>query len=77
VRSQEFLLPGTSDGRFPGRAIVQERPARAAASSLYYRHRNLIERCCSHLEEPRAIATHYDKTATSYAAGIAIVVTLD
>ena len=42
-----------------------------------YRHRNLIERCWSRLKEWRAIATRYDKTATSYAAGIAIAVTLD
>jgi transposase len=42
-----------------------------------YRHRNLIERCWSRLKEYRAIATRYDKTATSYAAGIAIAATLD
>jgi transposase len=42
-----------------------------------YRHRNLIERCWSRLKERRAIAIRYDKTATSYAAGIAIAATLD
>jgi transposase len=42
-----------------------------------YRHRNLIERCWSRLKEWRAIATRYDKTASSYAAGIAIAATLD
>jgi len=42
-----------------------------------YRHRNLIERCWARLKERRAIATRYDKTALSYAAGIAIPVTLD
>ena len=42
-----------------------------------YRHRNLIERCWSRLKERRAIATRYDKTAVSYAAGIAIAVSLD
>ena len=42
-----------------------------------YRHRNLIERCWSRLKERRAIATRYDKTALSYAAGIAIAATLD
>jgi transposase len=42
-----------------------------------YRHRNLIERCWSRLKERRAIATRCDKTATSYAAGIAIAATLD
>ena len=41
-----------------------------------YRHRNLIERCWSRLKERRAIATRYDKTAASYAAGIAIAATL-
>ena len=34
--------------------------------------RNLIERCWSRLKEYRAVATRYDKTATSYAACIAI-----
>jgi transposase len=45
--------------------------------TFIYRHRNLIERCWSRLKERRAIATRYDKTATSYAAGIAIAATLD
>ena len=42
-----------------------------------YRHRNLIERCWSRLKERRAVATRYDKTATSYAAVVAIAVSLD
>ena len=42
-----------------------------------YRHRNLIERCWSRLKERRAIATRYDKTAVSFAAGIAIAAALD
>ncbi len=41
------------------------------------RHRNLIERCWPRLNEWRAIATRYDKTATSYAAGIAIAAAFD
>ena len=45
--------------------------------SFIYRHRNLIERCWSRLKEWRAIATRYDKTASSYAGGIAIAATLD
>lgn len=45
--------------------------------SYIYRHRNLIERCWSRLKERRAIATRYDKTALSYAAGIAIAASLD
>ena len=42
-----------------------------------YRHRNLIERCWSRLKERRAIATRYDKTVVSYAAGVAIAASLD
>ena len=42
-----------------------------------YRHRNQIERCWSRLKEWRAVATRYDKTATSYAARITIASTLD
>jgi transposase len=45
--------------------------------SYIYRHRNLIERCWSRLKERRAIATRYDKTAVSYAAGVAIAASLD
>ena len=45
--------------------------------AFIYRHRNLIERCWARLKERRAIATRYDKTASSYAAGIAIAATLD
>jgi transposase len=45
--------------------------------SYIYRHRNLIERCWSRLKERRAIATRYDKTAISYAAGVAIAASLD
>lgn len=42
-----------------------------------YRHRNQIERCWSRLKERRAVATRYDKTAASYAAGVAIAASLD
>ncbi len=42
-----------------------------------YRHRNLIERCWARLKEYRAVATRYDKTALSFAAGIAIAASLD
>lgn len=42
-----------------------------------YRHRNLIERCWARLKERRAVATRYNKTAASYAAGVAIAVSLD
>ena len=50
---------------------------RMFAVRYIYRHRNLIERCWARLKERRAIATRYDKTALSYAAGIAIAATLD
>ena len=42
-----------------------------------YQHRNLMERCWWRLKEQRAIATRYDKTAASYAAGVAIAASLD
>ncbi|MFQ6229621.1 transposase [Nocardia sp. NPDC002869] len=31
-----------------------------------YRRRNVVERCFNRLKQYRAIATRYDKTATSY-----------
>ena len=37
-----------------------------------YRHRNLIERCWARLKERRAIATRYDKAATSYMGFLAL-----
>jgi transposase len=52
-------------------------PEPCPAYICIYRHRNLIERCSSRLKEWWAIATRYDKTATSYAAGIVIAATLD
>ena len=55
------------------RAAKQPQPCPADI----YRHRNLIERCWSRLRERRAVATRYDKTALSCAAGIAIAATLD
>jgi transposase len=33
---------------------------------LAYRRRNVVERCFQRLKQHRAIATRYDKTATSY-----------
>ena len=61
----------------PGRAVAQGHAGTAACPAYIYRHRNLIERCWSRLKERRAVATRYDKTAISYAAGIAIAATLD
>src|SRR3954452_14504330 len=42
-----------------------------------YRHRNLIEHCWSRLKAYTAVATRYDKTATSYGATVAIAASLD
>ncbi|TLF97524.1 IS5/IS1182 family transposase, partial [Nocardia cyriacigeorgica] len=33
---------------------------------MAYRRRNVVERCFNRLKQYRAIATRYDKTATSY-----------
>ena len=43
----------------------------------FFKSRHLIENFFARLKLYRAIATRYDKTATSYAAGIAIAATLD
>ena len=37
-----------------------------AFDRLAYRRRNIVERCFHRLKQYRAIATRYDKTATSY-----------
>jgi len=75
--AQEFRLTARKMGAIPvvpsRKGSKQPQPCPA----YIYRHRNLIERCWARLKERRAIATRYDKTATSYAAGIAIAATLD
>jgi transposase len=45
---------GSSGGRPP------------AFGRVAYRRRNVVERCFQRLKQHRAIATRYDKTATSY-----------
>jgi hypothetical protein len=42
-----------------------------------YRHRNLSEHCRTHQKARQAVGAGYDKTATPYAAGVAIAATLD
>jgi transposase len=75
--AREFRSEALAMGAIP---VV---PSRKGAKELQfcpsyiYRHRNLIERCWARLKERRAIATRYDKTAVSYAAGIAIAASLD
>jgi transposase len=75
--AQEFRSAARTMGAIP---VV---PSRKGAKQpqpcpdYIYRHRTLIERCWARLKERRAIATRYDKTALSYAAGIAIAATLD
>lgn len=75
--AQEFRATVRAMGAVP--VVPSRRGAREPqpCPGYIYRHRNLIERCWSRLKERRAIATRYDKTAVSYAAGIAIAAALD
>ena len=75
--AREFRATAQAMGAIP--VVPSRRGAREPQPrpSCIYRHRNLIERCWSRLKERRAIATRYDKTAVSYAAGIAIAASLD
>ena len=75
--AREFRATAQAMGAIP--VVPSRRGAREPqpCPSYIYRHRNLIERCWSRLKERRAIATRYDKTAVSYAAGIAIAASLD
>ncbi len=75
--AREFRATARAIGTIP--VVPSRRGAREPqpCPSYIYRHRNLIERCWSRLKERRAIATRYDKTAVSYAAGIAIAASLD
>jgi hypothetical protein len=66
---------GAGNGCDPDCAVAQERQTSEPCSTYIFRHRNLA--CWSRLKKWRAIATRCDKTATSYAAGIAIAATLD
>ena len=65
----EFRSTAQAMGAIP--VVPSRKNARHALAcpAYIYRHRNLIERCWSRLKERRAIATRYDKTAISYAAG--------
>lgn len=75
--AQEFRTAARDMGAVPvvpsrkGAKLPQPCPA------YIYRHRSLIERGWSRLKERRAVATRYDKTASSYAATIAIAASLD
>lgn len=73
----EFRATAKAIGATPVVPSRRNAKHRQPCPGFIYRHRNLIERCWSRLKEYRAIATRYDKTATSYAAGIAIAATLD
>ncbi|SEE23566.1 Transposase DDE domain-containing protein [Streptomyces misionensis] len=41
-----------------------------------YKHRNTVERCINKLKQWRGLATRYDKTATTYLAGLHIAAIL-
>jgi transposase len=75
--AQEFRSEVRAMGAIP--VVPSRKGAKEpqSCSSYIYRHRNLIERCWARLKKRRAIATRYDKTAVSYAAGIAIAASLD
>jgi transposase len=75
--AQAFRAAARAMGAIP--VVPSRKSARQPqpCPSYIYRHRNLIERCWSRLKERRAVATRYDKTAASYAAGIAIAASLD
>ncbi len=49
-------------GRLGGRPPALDREA--------YKQRNTVERCINKLKQWRGLATRYDKTATSYLAGL-------
>ena len=72
-----FRSAGEAMGATPVVLSRKNAKEKKSCPDVIYRHRNLIERCWSRLKEWRAIVTRYDKTATSYAAGIAIETTLD
>jgi transposase len=75
--AKEFRSEARAMGAIP--VVPSRRNAKEPqpCPAYIYRHRNLIERCWSRLKERRAVATRYDKTAVSYAAGIAIAASLD
>ena len=75
--AKEFRSEARAMGAIP--VVPSRRGAREPqpCPAYIYRHRNLIERCWSRLKERRAVATRYDKTAASYAAGIAIAASLE
>lgn len=75
--AKEFRAAARALGAIP--VVPSRRGAKEPqpCPAYIYRHRNQIERCWSRLKERRAVATRYDKTAASYAAGVAIAASLD
>lgn len=71
-RGIRAVIPQPSDqaanrkrrGRLGGRPPAFDREA--------YKQRNTVERCINRLKQWRGLATRYDKTATSYLAGLHI-----
>lgn len=61
---QQRRRNGTRGGRPPGFSPVR------------YQHRNVVERCVARLKHHRAIATRYDKHATTYRGWLVLAATL-
>lgn len=75
--AREFRTAAPTIGAIPVVPSPQGAKQPQPCPSYIYRHRNLIERCWSRLKQRRAIATRYDQTAASDAAGIAIAASLN
>jgi transposase len=75
--AREFRAVARAMGAIPVVPLRKGAKEPQICPSYIYRHRNLIGRCWARLKERRAIATRYDKTSVSYAAGITIATPLD
>ncbi|MHB9756503.1 IS5 family transposase [Streptomyces sp. BYX5S] len=72
-RGIKHTIPERID-QLNGRIRRGERPC--GFDKAHYRRRNVVERCFNRLKHYRAIATRYDKTATSFEAVITLAATL-
>ena len=73
----DFRLAAEAMGAIPVVPLRNDARLKRLCPGFIYRHPQPDRAELSRLKEWRAIATRYDKTATSHAAGIAIAATLD
>jgi transposase len=72
-----LLEPLIEDCRPKGKTLPQHHEAPVACPDWIYANRNQVERLWARLKEWRAVATRYEKTASSFIGILCLAATLD